>query len=84
MQEVLDLDPAEKVARALWENLQRQLRLRTLQPRIDALLKKGHEQMAQRLFEEACKARSGPAAGSGQSASSKAKSTGPGSPGARP
>ena len=36
--EVLNLDPADKVARALWEDLQQQLRLRAVQPRIDALI----------------------------------------------
>jgi len=51
--EVLDLDPSNRLARSLWEDLQKQLQLRTLQPRIDALLKSGENHLTQRRFAEA-------------------------------
>ena len=51
--EVLSLDPSNRVARSLWENLQKQLQQRTLQPRIESLLKAGEEQLAQRRFIDA-------------------------------
>jgi serine/threonine-protein kinase len=51
--EVLDLDPSNRLARSLWEDLQKQLQLRTLQPRIEALVKSGEGHLAQRRFSDA-------------------------------
>jgi serine/threonine-protein kinase len=51
--EVLDLDPSNRLARTLRENVQKQLQLRTLQPRIEALLKSGEEHLAHRRFSDA-------------------------------
>jgi len=51
--EVLDLDPSNRLARSLWEDVQKQLQLRSLQPRIEALLKSADDQLAQRRFTEA-------------------------------
>jgi serine/threonine protein kinase len=51
--EALSLDPSNHTARILKENLQKQLQQRTLQPRIESLLKAGEEHLAQRRFPEA-------------------------------
>src|SRR5581483_379992 len=51
--EILSLDPGDRVARALWENLQQQIRLRSVRPRIESLLKAGQELLEQRRFGEA-------------------------------
>ena len=51
--EVLDLDPANRQARSLWESLQKQVQLRTLQPRIEGLARAAEDHLAQRRFAEA-------------------------------
>src|ERR1035437_3952717 len=51
--EVLSVDPSNRVARSVWEDVQRHLQLRALQPRIEALLKAGEEGLIQRRFSEA-------------------------------
>ena len=51
--EVLDLDPSNRLARSLWEDVQKQLQQRSLQPRIEALLKSADDQLARRRFTEA-------------------------------
>ena len=51
--EALDLDKTNRVARALRETLQKELQHRTLQPRIEALLNAAEEHLAQRRFREA-------------------------------
>ena len=51
--EVLSGDPSNRAARSVWEDVQRRLQLRALQPRIEALLKAGEEDLTQRRFSEA-------------------------------
>ena len=51
--EVLLLEPSNRVGRALWANIQKQINQRTLQPRIESLLSGGEEYLTQRRFAEA-------------------------------
>ncbi len=53
VREVLSLDPADRVARALWETLERRIQSRTIRPRIDALLKVAQGHLTNRRFTEA-------------------------------
>ena len=51
--EALNLDPSNRVARSLRENLQRRSQQRALQPRIEALLNSGEDYLEKRHFPEA-------------------------------
>ena len=51
--EALVLDPSNRPARSLREDVQRGLRLRALRPRIDGLIKSGDDAVAGRRFSEA-------------------------------
>jgi eukaryotic-like serine/threonine-protein kinase len=51
--DVLNVEPSNHVARSLWEDLQKRLQLRAIQPRIESLLKSGDEDLVQRRFSEA-------------------------------
>ena len=51
--EALNLDPSNRAARSLRENLQKRSQQRALQPRIEALLNSGEDYVANRHFPEA-------------------------------
>jgi serine/threonine protein kinase len=51
--EVLSLDPYNRVARSLREDLQKQILQHALRPKIESLLRTGEKQFAQRRFVEA-------------------------------
>lgn len=53
LREALELDPTNRTARALRDDLRKHLQQRTLQPRIEASLSAGEEHLAQRRFREA-------------------------------
>ena len=50
---VLELDPGNKEARQLREQIQQQLHRQSVQPRIEALVKSGEEAVASRRFQDA-------------------------------
>jgi eukaryotic-like serine/threonine-protein kinase len=56
VQECLDLEPGNRAARALREQLLKQIRRRSLQPRIESLLASGEDHLAQRRFSDALQA----------------------------
>src|SRR5262249_39230758 len=56
LHEALTMDPANREARALWEQLQQQLQQRTLQPKIEATLSAGEEHLRSRRFADAVQA----------------------------
>ncbi len=56
VQECLDLEPGNRAARALREQLLKQIRHRSLQPRIESLLASGEDHLAQRHFSDALQA----------------------------
>src|SRR6202012_4304293 len=53
VQQVLSLDPSNRAARALREDLQKMLQRRTLQPRIEGLRTAAEEHLTQRRFADA-------------------------------
>jgi serine/threonine-protein kinase len=56
LHEVLALEPSNRAARALREQLQRHLQHRTLQPRIESSLRDAEEHLAERRFADALQA----------------------------
>ncbi len=56
LQESLSLDPGNRPARALREQLLKQIRQRSLQPRIESLLSSGEDHLVKRRFPDAVQA----------------------------
>jgi hypothetical protein len=53
VREILELDPTHREAREMRENLQRQIHRKALQVRVDALVRSGKEELAERRYPSA-------------------------------